>query len=101
MPESIKSTDCSYEITIINYGGREYSVTDKDNSAILSLKVNEFLLDSYIISGSIQVLDSAGLDERIPLIGQERIRVKFYNKAFDKTNYTCLLYTSPSPRDRG
>lgn len=88
MPESIKSTDCSYEITIINYGGREYSVTDKDNSAILSLKINEFLLDSYIISGSIQVLDSAGLDERIPLIGQERIRVKFYNKAFDKTNYT-------------
>ena len=86
--QQLYSTDCSYEITIINYGGREYSVTDQDNSAILGLSIHENLFDSSVITGDIKILDSAGLDERLPIIGQERIRIKFFNKLMPKTNYS-------------
>ena len=31
---------------------------------------------------------------------REQAKKKFYNKVDDKWDYYCLLYTSPSPRDR-
>ena len=50
---------------------------------ILGFTINESLFDSSVITGDIKILDGAGLDERIPLIGQEKIRITLKNKLLD------------------
>ena len=41
------------------------------------------LLDDNVIHGDITILDIGGFEERIPIIGQERINIKFGSKSLD------------------
>ena len=85
---SLHSGDSNFEITFINYRGAEYIINSNENSGVLlGFTITESLFESNVIVGDIKILDSAGLDERIPLIGQEKIRIKFFNEQKDKTNY--------------
>ena len=78
--ESKFSTEAEWTLTFINYRGREYVVNSEENSVILGFTINESLFESNVITGDIKILDGAGLDERIPIIGQEKVRIKLKNK---------------------
>ena len=82
MPEDTSnfSTDSSWKITITNYKGSPYTIDSDNNSAIAGFTINESLFESNVITGDVKIFDVAGLDERIPLIGQERIRIVLKNK---------------------
>ena len=81
--ESNFSTESEWKITIFNYKGAPYVIDSDNNSAIAGFTINESLFDSNVITGDIKIFDVAGLDERIPLIGQEKIRIEFKNKLLD------------------
>ncbi len=74
------STESDWKLTFINYRGRQYTVDSDENSSILGFSINESLFESNVITGDIKILDGAGLDERIPLIGQERVRIQLKNQ---------------------
>jgi hypothetical protein len=82
MPEDTSnfSTESSWKITITNYKGVPYTIDSDNNSAIAGFTINESLFESNVITGDVKIFDVAGLDERIPLIGQERIRIVLKNK---------------------
>ena len=86
---SLHSGDSNFEITFINYRGAEYVIKsgDENQGVLLGFTISESLFDSNVITGDIKLLDSAALDERVPFVGQEKIRIKFYNELMDKTNY--------------
>ena len=42
------------------------------NAAIAGFTINESLFESNVIIGDVKIFDVAGLDERIPFIGQEK-----------------------------
>ena len=81
--ESKFSTDSEWKITIFNYKGVPYVIDSDNNSAIAGFTINESLFDSNVITGDVKIFDVAGLDERIPIIGQEKIRIEFKNKLLD------------------
>jgi hypothetical protein len=73
------STESSWKIVFINYRGAEYVVDSEENSVILGFSINESLFESNVITGDIKIFDGAGLDERIPLVGQEKVRIELKN----------------------
>ena len=79
---SIYSTQPEWTIEFINYRGRRYAINSDENSVILGFTINEMLFESQVITGDIKILDGAGLDERIPFIGQERVRIELKNRLF-------------------
>ena len=87
--ESKFSTDSEWKITFTNYRGRKYVVSSDENSAILGFTIKESLFESNVITGDVKILDGAGLDERIPIIGQERIRIELKNKLFGGTDWNA------------
>ena len=78
--ESLYSSQSKWSLIFINYRGAKYEVNSEENSVILGFTINESLFDSSVITGDIKILDGAGLDERIPLVGQEKVRIKLNNK---------------------
>ena len=74
------STDSVWKITFINYKGASYTIDSENNSAIAGFTINESLFESNVITGDVKIFDVAGLDERIPIIGQEKIRILLKNK---------------------
>jgi len=74
------STESDWTITFTNYRGKLYTINSDQNSAIVGFTINESLFESNVITGDIKILDGAGLDERIPLIGQEKVRIQLKNK---------------------
>ena len=92
--ESNFSTESEWKITIFNYKGTPYVIDSDNNSAIAGFTINESLFDNSVITGDVKIFDVAGLDERIPIIGQEKIRIEFKNKLLDgpkwDANYTII-----------
>jgi len=85
--ESKFSTESEWTITFTNYRGKIYVVDSDENSAILGFTIKESLFESNVITGDIKILDGAGLDERIPIIGQERVRIQLKNKLLGGTDW--------------
>ena len=85
MPEDTSnfSTDSDWKITFINYKGKPYVIDSDNNSVIAGFTLNESLFESNVITGDVKIFDVSGLDERIPLIGQERIRIELKNKLLE------------------
>ena len=79
-PDSNFSTESNWTITFINYKGKPYKIDSDNNSVIAGFTLNESLFESNVITGDVKIFDVAGLDERIPLIGQEKIRISLKNK---------------------
>ena len=89
---SLHSGESNFEITFINYRGKEFIITSNDNQGVLlGFKISESLFESNVIFGDIKLLDSAALDERVPFVGQEKIKIKFYNEAMNKTTYENIF----------
>jgi len=74
------STDSNWTITFTNYKGIPYVIDSENNSAIAGFTINESLFESNVITGDVKIFDIAGLDERVPFIGQEKIRIQLKNK---------------------
>ena len=77
------STESNWKITITNYKGVPYVIDSDNNSAIAGFTLTESLFESNVIIGDVKIFDVSGLDERIPLIGQERIRIELKNKLLE------------------
>ena len=76
-------TESNWKITITNYKGVPYVIDSDNNSAIAGFTLTESLFESNVIIGDVKIFDVSGLDERIPLIGQERIRIELKNKLLE------------------
>ena len=82
--QQIFSGEADYTITLVNYAGIEFSV---GSSAFTSLNIYESLMDDNVMHGDITFLDSAGFEERVPFIGEETIKITFFNKRMPKTKF--------------
>ncbi len=93
MPEDTSnfSTESSWKITITNYKGVPYTIDSDNNSAIAGFTINESLFESNVITGDVKIFDVAGLDERIPFIGQETIRIQLKNKLLDGPDWDATF----------
>ena len=76
-PHALAAGEVEWTITFINYRGQKYVVESDRNSVIAGFTVQEALFDSNVITGDVKILDTAALDERIPLIGHEKIIIEF------------------------
>ena len=81
------STDSKWTITFTNYKGIPYTIDSDNNSAIAGFTINESLFESNVIIGDVKIFDVAGLDERIPFIGQEKIRIQLKNKLLEGSDW--------------
>ena len=99
-------------------GGSKIDIREQ----VLSIELFEDIFSPFI-TGKVAITDSQDLINRMPLIGQELIQIDIQTPEMDQskfkgtfyifkmtermslgdteTGYVCLLYTSPSPRDRG
>jgi len=89
--EQIFQNECNYKIELLNYNDRAYVIGE---SFFTSLNIYESLFEDNVINGDITILDSAGFEERLPIIGQEKIRIEFYNKRIPEISYngTFIVY---------
>mgnify|MGYP006172943079 CR=1 FL=1 len=85
------STDSAWTITFTNYKGIPYAIDSENNSAIAGFTINESLFESNVITGDVKIFDVAGLDERIPFIGQETIRIQLKNKLLDGPDWDATF----------
>jgi len=69
--------DKNLSVIISNYLDQKIAL---DSSAIIDVIIHESLYDNTT-HGEITVLDIGGFEERIPIIGQERIQIKFGAKS--------------------
>ena len=60
-------------VVITNYKNEDIEL---DPSVVIDFAIHESLNDN-VIHGEITILDIGGFEERIPIIGQERINIKF------------------------
>ena len=63
-------------VVITNYKNEDIEL---DPSVVIDFAIHESLNDN-VIHGEITILDIGGFEERIPIIGQERINIKFGSK---------------------
>lgn len=84
--QQVFSGEAEYSVVIKNYTGKEFPVGP---SAFLSFNIFESLMDENVMHGDITLLDSAGFEERVPFIGEETIRVDFFNKRMPKTKFSA------------
>ena len=82
--QQVFSGEAEYSVVIKNYIGKEFPVGP---SAFVSFNIFESLMDENVMHGDITLLDSAGFEERVPFIGEETIRVDFFNKRMPKTKF--------------
>ena len=76
-PHALAAGEVEWTITFINYRGQKYVVESDRNSVIAGFTIQEALFNSNVITGDVKILDTAALDERIPLIGHEKIIIEF------------------------
>ena len=81
----------SLSVTITNYKGNTIAL---DSSLILDLSIHESLNDNTT-HGDVTILDVGGFEERIPLLGQEFINIRFSagsNSKFVEQNRDFVVY---------
>ena len=76
---NFQTSEVNVSVHIENYLQRRISL---DESIILDISIHESLNDNTT-HGDITILDVGGFEERIPLIGQERININFSSKSND------------------
>ena len=65
-------------------------------------KLAELKLEKYVLNSGISVSGPIHIGHaRTELITPNAIKRGLEKKGFDAVHICCLLYTSPSPRDRG
>ena len=60
-------------VVITNYKNEKIEL---DSSVVIDFTIHESLNDN-VIHGEITILDIGGFEERVPIIGQERINISF------------------------
>jgi len=90
--EQILQGECEFKISIFNYKGVEFEI---GKSFFTNLNIFESLFEDNIVNGDITIVDSAGFEERLPIIGQEKIKIIFYNKRIPENRFEAsfLVYT--------
>ena len=71
-----QTAESKRNVTLINYRNQRI---DLDPSIVIDIAIHESLNDN-VTHGEITILDLGGFEERIPIIGQERINIKFGSK---------------------
>lgn len=82
--EQLESGQADVKVFIKNYRGVEFEIF---KSVYSTINIYESLFDDNVIKGDITILDSGGFDERIPIIGEETIRIEFFNTGFPATKF--------------
>lgn len=91
-----QTAEGALSVTITNYKNQEIFL---DTSLVVDVMIHESLYDNTT-HGEITILDLGGFEERIPLIGQEFINIKFSsssNSTFAEQNRNFVIY-SMSPK---
>ena len=94
--DSRQTAEGALSVTITNYKNQEIFL---DPSLVVDVMIHESLYDNTT-HGEITILDLGGFEERIPLIGQEFISIKFSsisNSSFAEQNRNFVIY-SMSPK---
>ena len=84
---------------------RDRFAADENRAEALTLEadglvvdVSKHLIDADVVAGLVALAEEAGVPERI----EAMFTGEHINSTEDRAVlHTCLLYTSPSPRDRG
>ena len=71
-----QTAESKRNVTLINYRNQRI---DLDPSIVIDIAIHESLNDN-VTHGEITILDLGAFEERIPIIGQERINIKFGSK---------------------
>lgn len=82
--EQLNSGQADVKIFIKNYRGVEFELYP---SVYSSLNIYESLFDDNVMNGDITIMDSGGFEERVPIIGEETIRIEFYNTGMSQTRF--------------
>ena len=77
--DNLQTSEVVVSVVIENYLEQKISI---DESMILDINIHESLNDNTT-HGDITLLDIGGFEERIPIIGQERININFSSKSND------------------
>ena len=72
--DNLQTSEVSVSVEIENYLQQRISL---DESLILDINIHESINDNTT-HGDITLLDIGGFEERIPILGQERININFY-----------------------
>lgn len=89
--EQIFQNECNYKIELLNYNDRVYEIGE---SFFTSFNIYESLFEDNVINGDITIVDTAGFEERLPIIGQEKIRISFFSTRIPEITYngTFIVY---------
>ena len=77
--KSQQAAESKRSVVITNYKNDKIEL---DPSTVIDFSIHESLEDN-VIHGDITILDIGGFEERIPIIGQERITLRFGSKSID------------------
>jgi len=85
------TSECEYELYIINYRGTRFKISE---SFFTSISIYESLFEDDVMKGEITISDAAGFEERLPIIGQEKIEITFNNKRLpeSRVKHTFFVY---------
>jgi len=83
--------ECDYDISFYNYKNVEFKVGP---SLFTEINIYESLFEDNVVNGDITFSDSAGWEERLPIIGQEKIKISFFNKRIPANKFegTYIVY---------
>ena len=76
IPSNQQTAEAKRSVVLTNYRDQQIEL---DPSIVVDFSIHESLNDN-VIHGDITILDIGGFEERIPIIGQERINIKFGSK---------------------
>ena len=84
IPSNQQTAEAKRSVVLTNYRDQQIEL---DPSIVVDFSIHESLNDN-VIHGDITILDIGGFEERIPIIGQERINIKFGSKNLNNISYT-------------
>ena len=95
-PDNRQIGEKNLSVLITNYQEQEILL---DPSIVVDLVIHESLYDNST-HGEITILDLGGFEERIPIIGQERIQIKFGSKSNTSLSFQIkeFIVYSMSPK---
>ena len=76
---SRQTTEVNRSVVIENY---KHQAIELDSSIIIDITIHESLNDN-VMHGEVTILDVGGFEERIPIVGQERLEIRYATKASD------------------
>ena len=82
--EQLFSGQANFDLALFNYRNVRYKIA---SSAFTNFNIYESLFDDNVVHGDVTILDSAGFEERVPIIGEETIEIEFQNARMTRTKY--------------